>query len=329
MNKRTDLSIIIPAHNCADTLRRAVNSVNLGYQKKVEIIIVENGSTDSTLAVAQDICQKQNEVTVVSSAKGVSNARNKGLEMATGRRIMFLDADDSFTNGAFNFILSHLSSDLAIYSYRSGEKEKQLFPTTQRYTGKELTALIGEMLTYPTDYLTVWGKVFDKRVIARHQLRFDNNLRLSEDSLFVIQYLFYCKSIHCYRDCIYNYSRNEGSTVRKYNKSTVKDYLISLRAVHDFIFERFFSVKHYYFKYGLMQLNLIGVHGIFDTHNQVSFFKKMKLLKLTVQDPLLIECLKGISIKDLNSIKFIAIIFIKLHMFLIAGQIFALRSYFS
>lgn len=327
MKDEKGISIIIPAHNCARTLERAVHSINCHNKKDLEVIIVENGSTDSTFKIANELHQRNGNVIVATSKKGVSNARNKGLEIASKDKIAFLDADDYYENSAFNTIITHQNSDLTIYSYKSGNNTQRLFTTSRNYYGKELTSLIGKMLTYPTTFLTVWGKIFNAQIIKKNQLRFQNNLRLSEDSLFLIQYLSYCRNVYCYKDCIYNYSRNEESTVRKYSESTVDDYLLSLRVVHDFIFEQMSSVKDYYYKYGLMQLNLIGVHGIFDIHNPISFSKKLKLLRQTVENPILMECLEKTSIEDLNSVKFIAIIFIKLRMFLIAGQIFTLRSY--
>lgn len=329
MKYEKGISVIIPAHNCARTLKRAINSINYHNKDKLEIIIVENGSTDDTLTTAEELCTSSNNIIVTSSKKGVSNARNRGLEVASKDKIVFLDADDYFEDGAFNTLLNQQSGDLAIYSYKTGENNQRLFTAVKCYSGNELTLLIGRMLTYPTTFLTVWGKVFDAQVIRENRLKFRADLRLSEDSFFLIQYLYYCKSVFGYNDCIYNYSRNENSTVRNYNVNAVDEYLTSLQAVHDFVFKQFFVVKDYYYKYGLMQLNLIGVHGIFDRCNSQSFGNKVKRLKRVLNTSLIRECLTQVRIFQLRSPKFLAIILLKCHLTSLAGVVFMLRNRIS
>lgn len=328
MNNKISLSIIIPAHNCADTLERAITSIE-NTSEAVEIIIVENASTDNTYKVAGQIAKKRQNVTLASSKKGVSNARNKGLALAKGKKVMFLDADDYFQSNAIEFVLKHLTADLAIYSYQNSDTNRILFDQDHTYTGSELIPLVGKMLTFPTNYLTVWGKTFDMQIIHKHHLEFQNNLRLSEDSLFLIQYVSFCKSIAGYPECIYHYSLSRQSAVRTYNPNTVADYLKSLEAVRRFIINDFPEVQTYYYRYGLMQLNLIGVHGIFDRLNHESFNNKAKRLRKVIDDPLISECISKTKIRELKSLKFLAIIFIKLHLTFLACQVFELRNRIS
>ena len=328
MNNKICLSIIIPAHNCARTLEKAVNSIE-NSNGKVEIIIVENASTDNTYNVAKQIKNKRQNIILTSSEKGVSNARNKGLALASGQKVMFLDSDDYYQPKAIEFVLNHMSADLDIYSYQSGGTDKKMFDRDHVYTGNEKIQFIGKMLTFPTSYLTVWGKAFNTQLIRNHHLKFQNNLSLSEDSLFLIEYVSFCKSIAGHMESIYYYSLSSESAVRKYDPETVSDYLKSLKAVRNFIMENFPAIQDYYYKYGLMQLNLIGVHGIFDRSNSASFNSKMSRLKETISDPLISECLSKTKIQELKSIKFLAIILIKLHLTFLACQVFELRNRIS
>lgn len=325
MKKDTKLSVIIPAHNCAATLVKAVESVP--NNTFVETLIIENGSTDATLKIAQDIAEGRLNTRVLVSQPGVSMARNLGISSSRGSKILFLDADDFFLPAIYEVSKMLPDNDLSIFSYESGSVNQKLFNRDTIYQGNELSSLIGQMLDYPTTFLTVWGKIFDTQIIKKNKLSFMTDLRLSEDSLFLIQYLSFCSRVGCYREYLYHYSRNEDSTVRSFNKNSVRNYLKSLAEVKKFIQAEAVTLPKHYYKYGLMQLNLIGVHGIFDPHNPISFLRKVRLLKQTVQNPIIMECLKETKIKDLDSIKFIAIVLIKLHLYSGAGIIFTLRNH--
>lgn len=327
MDNQIKVSVIIPAYNCEKGLSRAVQSVP--DDNNVEVLIVENGSTDATLQIAHQLGQKRSNVRVLNSDKGVSEARNKGLDSARGKKVLFLDADDYYLSILKSEIQEVSDNDLSIYSFESGSTEIKLFADDTVITGKAIDALKGRMLESPTSFLTVWGKIFDLRIIKNNELRFDSSLRLSEDSFFLIQYLKFCSQIGCYSGSLYHYSRDSGSTVRSFNVTTTNDYIKSLEAVEQFIKLEEPQLVHHYYQYGAMQLNLIGVHGIFDVHNPMPFFKKVKLLKQIVKRPVIKECLEKLNLRDMKSLKYIAVILIKTHMFWLAGLVFKFRSYTS
>ena len=151
----TQFSVIIPAHNAEKTLRRAVESVIAAMETVAadavissrrkdggengeaaplfEILIVENGSEDATEFMARSMQAEHGDcVSLLKSDKGVSNARNRGLEEAKGERILFLDADDYFTEDAGPVLRDSLhftGTDLIIYSYEAGGKLLHVCPS--------------------------------------------------------------------------------------------------------------------------------------------------------------------------------------------------------
>ena len=151
-NKRhrgTQISVIIPAHNAEKTLKRAVESV-LAAMKTVEedaviasrlqaedsekplfeILIIENGSEDATEFTARRLeAESDGRVRLLKSEKGVSNARNRGLEEACGEWILFLDADDYLLEGAGAVLrdaLHFTGTDLIVCSYEAGGQQIHL-----------------------------------------------------------------------------------------------------------------------------------------------------------------------------------------------------------
>lgn len=89
------VSVIVPVHNGEKTLRRCVDSILLSTEKDIEVILVENGSSDQTLNICRSYSDKLNNVrTVVADITGLSHARNVGMGIAKGKWISFIDADD-------------------------------------------------------------------------------------------------------------------------------------------------------------------------------------------------------------------------------------------
>lgn len=142
-----EISVIIPAHNAEKTLRRAVNSVcdalGKGTEDRLlpyEILIIENGSEDGTEFLARTLqLEFPGTVRFLRSEKGVSNARNRGLEEALGKWILFLDADDYLLAGAGNVLRDDLrftGTDLIVHSYESGDRIIRLCaPQGERFAG--------------------------------------------------------------------------------------------------------------------------------------------------------------------------------------------------
>lgn len=123
------LSFIIPAHNSERTLSNCVESIENDVHLSdisCELIIIENGSEDNTLNIAKTLQKKFANVLLEVSEKGVSKARNRGLEVATGRKIVFVDSDDVWVNGSIEVIAKQLAAadaDLFMYGYYKENKE--------------------------------------------------------------------------------------------------------------------------------------------------------------------------------------------------------------
>lgn len=117
------LSFIIPAYNCEVSLFECVDIIenNIQKQNKVsEVLIIENGSTDNTWEVAEKLKEKYSNILLFKSRKGVSSARNRGIEESTGCYIIFIDTDDKWIKSSCDKILKHLKSsdcDLLMCGY--------------------------------------------------------------------------------------------------------------------------------------------------------------------------------------------------------------------
>ena len=105
------ISVIVPVHNGEKTLRRCVDSILISTEKDIEVILVENGSTDRTLDICRLYSDKYNNVkTVVADVTGLSHARNVGMGAAKGEWISFIDADDYIHPSMYSWMLEAAKS---------------------------------------------------------------------------------------------------------------------------------------------------------------------------------------------------------------------------
>ena len=171
------LSILIPAYNVERWLPRCLNSILSQVKDDIEIVIVDDGSTDTTLPCANEFAEKWNDIRVFSKHnEGVGAARNYLLDKACGEFIWFVDSDDYIAEGALRHILSELNStiDLLSVSYNGGV-----------FTPFEGNATEYIQKGYINGYL--WTKIIRRSVIEDAHIRFDPQRYSQEDWFFLMQ----------------------------------------------------------------------------------------------------------------------------------------------
>ena len=407
-----EISVIIPAHNAEKTLRRAVESAcrELGLLSgksgaspeagsragegnpadapalRYEVLIVENGSEDGTEFLARTLeLEHPGAVRFLRPEKGVSNARNRGLEEARGTWVLFLDADDYLLEGAGSVLLDDLhftGTDLIVHSYEAGNRRVHVCgPEGERYTGKPVRTgaqgklsgtrditgktagntagntagdsagavsgkklfsgkqnvdddqsqtgpieeIIVRMIEDPTRYTAVWSKLFRRERIEYGRLRFDQNLRLSEDSHFLIRYLFLCRRIRLSDRPVYHYSTDNVSVVRTWDGKKEEGYRDSLIAVRACLQTQPLSVRQAFSAYGLMQFNLLMVREVFSLDSPEKFLQKIRRMKEIREDGPFAEAFLGFDARHHKGARFLPIRLIKSGLYPAAAAVYEAR----
>lgn len=195
------ISIIIPVYNAENTLNRCLDSIVNQEYKNYEIILINDGSTDNSKQILDEYKNKYTNIIVKHKTnEGVSSARNMGLEIASGQYIMFADSDDFFINqwlDKLNHELLKNDIDLVVTSFIEVDfNENELNHNILKDENRN--SLVVNKL--PGFYFTegfihpCWGKLYKKEIIMNYNIRFPNQ-SLSEDTIFNISYLKYCKNI--------------------------------------------------------------------------------------------------------------------------------------
>ena len=218
------VSVIMPAYNAGAYIGGAIESLLAQTYDKLEILIIDDGSQDGTLSVAEKYAQTDKRVRVIKTPNGgVSAARNKGLELATGEYIFFLDSDDTAEPYAVERLVDALETtgaDLVNCSYsRWGEKGTKLndydFATGEFETSsmeQRLEFVVKKLLPYRIGY-EVWNKLYKADIIKNNRICFDTDCRIGEDLAFNMKYITKAAKITCIPDRCVKYLVREDSAM--------------------------------------------------------------------------------------------------------------------
>lgn len=223
-----DVSIIIPVYNAEKTLVRCVESILYGKKRSnIEVILVEDRSPDSSWKVCRMLEEEYASVRCLQNEKnsGVSYTRNRGIDAATGKYVLFVDSDD-WVSGTYAEELLHVvrsyERDLVLCGYwffNRVAKTTQKFVYCEneevtRVDQDELFALSAAVLMQQ-----LWNKIFRLDVIRQYGLRFDETQSMGEDFQFVLDYMRAAQPAGCVvlnRPLYYYIRANSSSLMSKF-----------------------------------------------------------------------------------------------------------------
>lgn len=227
------LSIIIPVYNTEKYLHRCLESVINQTYKNLEIIIVDDGSTDLSVSICKEIEKKDSRVTVISNCdKGTSSARNFGISKAEGEYITFVDSDDYLELDAYEKALKNIRDCDAIFfgyyeDYENLKYKKTFCPICTGEVGK-YDAIYNCIFPYDNNYFTsVFNKVFKREKVK--DLLFDKTVIVGEDEIWLVQATLRLSKIALYNEPLYYYVQRPNSTLRSIEKIS-RDWLSQVEA---------------------------------------------------------------------------------------------------
>lgn len=202
------ISIIIPVYNTAQYLNRCIKSVLRSSYRDFELLLINDGSTDASGSICRRYTREDGRVRYFEGEhKGVSAARNKGLDESRGEWIVFVDSDDCISENFLEDIMREefRSQDFLIFDFSYLGKRRKIGikrpgelpdkPHKKIYQKKDIPYLLESLLYMRTlekggntRLLSSWAKAYRKSVIDRYHLRFTPNIQISEDCLFNIEY---------------------------------------------------------------------------------------------------------------------------------------------
>ena len=229
------LSIIIPAFNIEQYISRCLDSlINQSY-KNIEIIVVNDGSTDSTGDIIDSYVKKDNRIKVIHKKnEGVSIARNTGIHLAKGDYIGFVDGDDTVDDEMFETLIQNAinyNTDISHCGY------KMVFPSRTDYYYNTGDIVIQDNQEGLKDLLKadrvepgLWNKIYKSSLFE--DIRLNENIKYNEDLLANFYLFKKAKKSVFYDKCLYNYMIRKGSAATKQiSKNKIIDPILVLEEI--------------------------------------------------------------------------------------------------
>lgn len=212
------VSVVIPIFNCGKYLETAISALLSQTYKDVEIILVDDGSTDNSLELCNRFAAENDTITVIHKDKseGAGPARNSGIAVASGEYIMFLDADDRYAPNLVEKLVTAISSrdyDVAVCGYQTYVEGKEsvlldtFVPENKVYTHKEEVRGFFANLFPEGMAGYLWNKIYKTDVIKQNQIEFPDMRRL-QDGVFNIRYFDCAESCVAIDEPLYFYRLN-------------------------------------------------------------------------------------------------------------------------
>lgn len=210
------ISIIVPVYNSEKTLKRCVDSLICQTYSNIEIILVDDGSTDNSSAICKEYEKIDSRImNITKNNEGVSTARNVGLDRASGEFIMFCDSDDwVVADWCEKMKKQYVSNNLVMSGYYCINSEGEC---TDKVSCGENTMINKTLFLETMDLggFCPWNKLYESNLIKENKIRFPKNITLGEDKLFNWRYLkAITGDIICIGDCLNYYhkpQKNEKS----------------------------------------------------------------------------------------------------------------------
>ena len=224
------ISVIIPIYNTSDYLETSIGSVIAQDYNKLEIILVDDGSTDNSLEICNELAKKDKRIIVISKENGgVSSARNCGIDAANGEYIGFVDSDDYIDSDMYSLLLANaLENDTDISQCEMHKGIPCPVSNKQLYDSNDF---IKQLMLYSSTSASLCNKLYSAELFK--SVRLDSKFPVAEDILCNYHLLKKAKNIIVSSDAKYHYAFRSNScinsslTEKHFRVLDVFDYILS------------------------------------------------------------------------------------------------------
>ena len=236
------ISVIVPVYNSAQYLPECLTSICLQTLRDIEIIVVDDASTDDSLTIIKEYAALDSRIRIIelNENKGKGGACNCALEVARGKWVTGVDANDYLNISAYASVVPHLSSDIDVLSFGgepvgdiSVERKKRLLSyMNPPYEGK--TRITLDLIKSTDVYF--WNKLWRKSMLTRNAIRFTEG-HWHEDACFLYSAYASCRKITYLKQKLYIFRQNSPSVMKQPNSQSqrVLDYLYQIEKLLEFL----------------------------------------------------------------------------------------------
>ena len=242
LRNRDMVSVIIPIYNVSSYLSACIESVINQTYSNLEIILVDDGSTDGSSEICDEFAKKDPRVVVLHKEnQGLVRARKDGLKLAKGEYIGYVDGDDWIERDMYEHMMTKMQSfdvDVVMCGrYEDiGNVSKEVYHNFEEgyYDRSRLLREVYPRMIVGEDFFEwnmfpgVWDKLYRKDLLMQFQMQVDDGLRMGEDAACTYPLMLHARSCHIIHKCLYHYRQTVQSMVKQVQKYTAERYQFKL-----------------------------------------------------------------------------------------------------
>lgn len=344
------ISIIVPVYKVKDEyLRQCIDSlINQTFQD-IEIILIDDGTPDNGGIICDEYAKKDKRVKVIhQSNQGVSSARNRGIDAATGEWITFVDADDWIELNACQVLKDLIiqeDMDFLIFALKVNfpdrEEKNPFWNKSHVYLDKDerdelQIQLLHKVVSKYSPPFNMVGvavcKLYKATFLKKFNLKYNINLALSEDGVFVFRALENAEKVIYVNEFLYNYRKHTESATHRYRENAELDYSKGLKELQKYLIKFKKGKKFYIAFYHRALLNIFAICNQFycNENNVMSSLEKIKGIRRMCNLEPYLSAIKKINImqysKNNSYFRTIGFCLLKLRAYIIFYYFFLLKN---
>ena len=340
------VSIIVPVYNLENFISKCVDSLLSQTFKDLEIILVDDGSTDSSSQICDNYAKKDSRVKVIHQEnKGLSGARNSGIEFSRGKWFIIVDGDDWLEPTAVENLYINAEknkSDIFIASFfvnnERNQKKDSFFNVAEfHYSNKEDIFKLQENCiscnsisnkNAASNMGVTWARIYLKEFIVKNNLKFIVGLKRTQDAIFNLYALEFAKKVDFLDVPVQHYRIWSSSASRKYSKDfhiTAAEIISNIRKFMSDTKKQKKFEKAYNSKVVKLLLEIVKLE-IAPKNNKNSFKKKRFLLKSLAESDIYNNSIKKVDYATLTSGQKFGCLLLKYHMYYLLIILYAMKG---
>lgn len=276
------VSIVVPIYNVEKYLRKCLNSIVNQTYKDIEVILINDGSTDNSARICDDFAQNDNRIRVIHNKnQGVSYSRNQGINLAKGEYILFIDSDDDISMHYVEQLVANTTAgiDLVICGIED-IYENCRFPKDIKWRkiSSNLSGKIEDDFYTLINYTRVpFAKLFKTEILKKYKIYFPANISFSEDQIFNLDYFYRIQNYKFINKELYRHYHRDNNSLS--SKKTLTNFYTYIKTLQ--IMDNFLQNKHVYLKETIFLNEIINVMIMFSrlSENKDSFLKLKQRVK--------------------------------------------------
>ncbi|MDB8558410.1 glycosyltransferase [Turicibacter sanguinis] len=269
MSQNLSISIIVPVYNSEKFISICIESILNQNFHNYEVILINDGSSDSSLKICEEYSKLDKRIQVIDQVnKGVSHARNIGIEIAQGEYIVFIDADDELDSDYLKLLyqtITNSNCDLIVSGYILFPTYKKCIPNFKRYS---VMKGIDFILSSPNihsnnDLCFCWRNIYRLSTIRENRIFFNENIHIGEDVVFNLELLVHVDRVMAISDCLYRYRiNNENSVMRVKYRPYLEASILKQYELRKKISLEYNLLNNYFFKKDMYNYILNNIYRL-------------------------------------------------------------------